>query len=153
MLSHVNTAGKAAMVNISNKLPSLRTAIAGGTIKVTSDIYNAVIQNTNKKGDVIATSRLAGITGAKYTAQLIPLCHQLNLSHINVEIYENPNKKQFDITASCSTHNTTGVEMEALTAVNISALTFYDMCKGISQNMSIENIRLIKKTGGKSDIN
>jgi len=151
MLSHVNKIGKAVMVNVSDKVPTLRTAVAKGSIFVPENVYSVVENNGVKKGDVISVARLAGIMAAKKTSELIPLCHQLNLDHVNVDIVPNVNGKQYDISASVTTRNVTGVEMEALTAVNVSALTFYDMCKAISQNMVIGKIQVVSKTGGKSN--
>lgn len=149
-LTHINNQGKAIMVNISNKKNNLRTAIAKCTVNVPDNIYNAVIDNDIKKGDVISVSRLAGIINAKKTSDIIPLCHPLNISNVNIDIVSNK-KNEFEIISNVETISNTGVEMEALTAVTISALTFYDMCKALSKDIKIQNIELIKKTGGKSD--
>jgi len=150
MLSHVNKAGKAVMVNIQYKRSTVRTAIAQCIIKAPANVYKAVLENSVKKGDVLAISRFAGIMGAKNTSNLIPLCHQINLDSINVDIKENK-VNEFLITSKVVSEYKTGVEMEALTAVTIAGLTFYDMCKGISKEIQISDIKLIKKTGGKSD--
>jgi cyclic pyranopterin monophosphate synthase len=150
MLSHVNRAGKAVMVNIQKKVPSLRTAIAQCIIKVPDNVYNAVLENNVKKGDVIAVSRIAGIMGAKRTSELIPLCHQINLDTVEINI-DTETKNEFIITSKAIIEHKTGVEMEALTAVSISALTFYDMCKALSKEIIISEIKLIEKTGGKSE--
>ena len=150
MLSHVNKSGKVVMINVNNKSQTVRKAIAQCEIKVPNIIYNAVLSNNIKKGDVITTSRLAGIMGTKKTSDIIPMCHQINLDYISVDIISNK-KNYFTITSNVETNSKTGVEMEALSAVNIASLTFYDMCKALSKNIIIKNIRLIEKTGGKSD--
>ena len=150
MLSHVNKVGKAIMVNIQNKIPTLRIATAQCIIKVPENVYNAVKENNVKKGDVIAVSRIAGIMGTKQTADLIPLCHQINLDSVQIDI-DSAIKNEFIVTSKVITNNKTGVEMEALTAVSITALTFYDMCKALSKNIIITEIKLLEKTGGKCD--
>jgi cyclic pyranopterin phosphate synthase len=152
MLTHVNKVGKAVMVNVQNKTPTLRTAIAQCIIKVPNNIYTAVLENTVKKGDVIAVSRLSGIISAKKTSELIPLCHQINLNSVEISI-ESEKKNEFLIMSEVNAYDKTGVEMEALVAVNITALTFYDMCKALSKDMVISETRLIEKRGGKSDYN
>ena len=152
MLSHVNKAGKALMVNIQNKITTLRIASAQCIIKVPENVYNAVKENNVKKGDVIAVSRIAGIMGTKQTADLIPLCHQINLDSVQIDI-DSTIKNEFIVTSKVITNNKTGVEMEALTAVSITALTFYDMCKALSKNIIITELKLLEKTGGKSHHN
>jgi len=150
MLSHVNKIGKAIMVNVSNKSPTLRTAKAYGEIIVPVEVFNKIKENDLSKGDVLSVARLSGIMATKKTSELIPLCHPINIQGASVEILSVfPNK--FQIFTEVSTHSNTGVEMEALTAVHVTALTFYDMSKAISKNIVINNIRLISKTGGKSD--
>ena len=150
MLTHVNKVGKAVMVNVQNKTPTIRTAIAQCIIKVPDNIYNAVLENNIKKGDVIAVSRLSGIMGSKKTSELIPLCHQINLNSVEINI-ESEKKNEFSIISEVNAYDKTGVEMEALVAVNITALTFYDMCKALSKDMVISETRLVEKRGGKSD--
>jgi len=150
MLSHVNKAGKAIMVNVQNKKPSIRKATAQCIIKVPDNVYRAVLENTVKKGDVIGVARLAGIMGAKKTSELIPLCHQINLNSVEITI-ESEKKNEFSILSEVNAYDKTGVEMEALVAANITALTFYDMCKALSQNIIISELRLIEKRGGKSN--
>jgi cyclic pyranopterin phosphate synthase len=149
-LTHLNSKGKAVMVNISNKKENLRTAIAKCTINVPDNIYKAVIDNNIKKGDVFTVSRLAGIINTKKTSDIIPLCHPLNVSDVKIDIVTNE-KNTFEITSKVETVSNTGVEIESLVAVTTSALTFYDMCKALSKDIIIKNIQLIKKTGGKSD--
>lgn len=152
MFSHVNKVGKAIMVNIINKTNTNRTAKASADIIVPSHVYNAVIDNTVKKGDVTFVSRLAGIIAAKNTYQVIPLCHPINIDHVDINIIEHP-PNRFEIIAEVAIFNKTGVEMEALHAATIASLTFYDMCKALSKDIIITNVHLISKTGGKSDYN
>jgi len=150
MLSHISKNGKAIMVNVKNKIPSLRTAKAQAIIKVPESIYNTIIENDNKKGDIIGVSRIAGISATKKTSDLIPLCHQVNLDYVKVDITSYINN-EFKITSEVQTTYKTGVEMEALMAVSITSLTFYDMCKALSHDIIISDIKLIEKTGGKSN--
>jgi len=147
--SHINRLGKAIMVNVVGKSPTVRTARAYGEIIVPRTVFNSVIENTVVKGDVISVSRLAGIMGAKKTSDLIPLCHPLNIEGISVDIVP-VEPDTFKIYSEVCIYSNTGVEMEALTAVNITGLAFYDMCKAISKDIVINNIRLLDKTGGKS---
>lgn len=141
--SHTDEQGKAKMVDVGNKPDQQRTAIAEGYIKLNSATLNLIRENQIKKGDVIAVARIAGIQAAKRTADLIPLCHPLLISHIDVqdEILSDGIK----ISAKVKITGKTGVEMEALTAVSTALLTIYDMCKAVDKNMIIENIQLIEK--------
>ena len=143
-LSHVAADGRVRMVDVSGKPLSARTAIASGQIKVKAETINAITHNQVAKGNVFATAQIAGIQAAKRTVELIPLCHPLPLSDIDVE-FETKSKI---ITATCITRTTaqTGVEMEALTGVVIGLLTIYDMCKAIDDSMEISSVRLLKKT-------
>ena len=148
-LTHVNPSGKATMVDISQKMANKRTAIASGKIKVGTEIYQAIYDNQIKKGDVLTVSKIAGIIGAKRTHDIIPLCHPININFIDIKL-----ELQYPDTVFCkaiaSACDSTGVEMEALTAVSIASLTVYDMCKAMSKDIVIENIQLDSKTGGKS---
>ncbi len=150
-LSHLNSDGEVEMVDVSQKQTTLRHVIASGKIILSPDSLKQVQQGNNPKGDVIATAKIAGIMAAKQTSQLIPLCHPLPLSKIGINI--NPDEKLpgYHIEASVKTKAETGVEMEALTAVSVTALTLYDMIKAIDKSMIITDIKLISKTGGKSD--
>ena len=150
-LTHVDGTGKVNMVDISSKNESLRTAVASGCILLNEEIISKVKKNEVQKGDVLAVAKIAGINAAKKNWELIPLCHQIKLTsiEINFQIEENTNK--IISTATISGYDRTGVEMEALAAVSVSLLTVYDMCKALSKNMIISNIELIKKSGGKSD--
>jgi len=151
-LTHVDGDGKASMVDVGDKIDTVRTAVAFGTIVLGKEAFNKVVQNQIKKGDVLSVSQLAGIFGAKQTSNLIPLCHPLLLNKIEVRLRldQTPNSYSVQAEAEVTCSGKTGVEMEALTAVSISLLTVYDMCKAVSKDMIISNIRLISKTGGKS---
>jgi len=147
-LTHLNANGEAHMVDVSAKADTARTAIAQSQVLLTPAIVTAITDNNLPKGDLFATVRIAGIQAAKKCSDLIPLCHPLPLSKITVDI-----ELQGDslvITALCKTTGKTGVEMEALTAASIAALTVYDMCKGLDKGMVIRETKLLKKTGGKS---
>ncbi|CAD5231942.1 unnamed protein product [Bursaphelenchus xylophilus] len=150
-LSHIDLDGKASMVDVSEKKSTFRTARASGKVVVTTEIMEEIKANRMKKGDVLATARIAGIMGAKKTPDLIPLCHQLNLTNIKIDFDLRENT--IVITSECRCKGETGVEMEALTAVSIAALTVYDMCKALGYDILISDIKLISKTGGKSDLN
>lgn len=149
-LSHINSKGKAEMVDVSGKEISLRTAEAVAEVKVSKEIFNAIKNNLVTKGDVLSIAKFAGIQAAKRTAELIPLCHNIFISKIDVELKLNSKNKTVEIKSFAKTTAQTGIEMEALTAVSVSALTVYDMCKAIDKSIVISEIKLISKTGGKS---
>ena len=150
MFTHIDKNGDANMVDVSKKNDTLREAIAKGSIILNEEIINAIIENRNNKGDVLSTSRLAGIQAAKKTSDLIPLAHNLNLTKIEIE-FSIDNKNNIIICKSLvRCLGKTGVEMEALTSVSVALLTIYDMCKSFSKNLSISKIMLLKKSGGKS---
>ena len=149
-LSHINQRGDAHMVDVSEKNVTHRSATARSEIKVGVDVIRSILEDTNKKGDVLATARIAGIQAAKKCCDLIPLCHPLPLSKVTIDIDIDEEESRIVITASCKVNDETGVEMEALTAASISALTIYDMCKAIDKGMVISQTRLLEKTGGKS---
>lgn len=138
------------MVDVGRKDETERVAIAKGSVKMAPETLAHITDKNMKKGDVLSVAQLAGIMGAKHTATLIPLCHPLALSHVNVIIHVNNDNYALDITSECKITGKTGVEMEALTAVSVAALTIYDMCKAIDKNMVISDIRLTHKSGGKS---
>ena len=138
------------MVDVGRKDETERVAIAKGSVKMAPETLVHITDKNMKKGDVLSVAQLAGIMGAKHTATLIPLCHPLALSHVNVIIHVNNDSYALDITTECKITGKTGVEMEALTAVSVAALTIYDMCKAIDKNMVISDIRLTHKSGGKS---
>ncbi len=149
-LSHLGADGKARMVDVSDKEESERVARAAGTVTMRPETLALIMEGGVPKGDVLAAARLAGIMAAKRTAELIPLCHPLALTSIEVELACEPTRNAVDITASCRLKGRTGVEMEALTAVSVAALTIYDMCKAVDRGMTIGDIRLTYKSGGKS---
>lgn len=143
-LTHINTKGEAAMVDVSAKPPQRREAVAEGRIVLAQATIELIEKNQIKKGDVLSIARIAGIQAAKQTQHLIPLCHQIPLSKVQVDFEVRP--KTVHITATAITVAQTGVEMEALTAVSVAALTIYDMCKAADKKMRIEGVRLVKKT-------
>jgi cyclic pyranopterin phosphate synthase len=147
-LSHVDARGRVQMVDVGSKAVTVREATARGAITMSREVLAHIRRGAVKKGDPLQTARLAGIMAAKQTSALIPLCHPLNLSGIDVDLI--PTRRGYDIEARVRTSGQTGVEMEALTAVAVAALTIYDMVKAVDKRMVIGNIRLMKKTGGKS---
>ncbi len=152
-LSHIDKAGNASMVDVSNKKASVRTAIASGKVVFPVDVFETLSAKDflGHKGSIIQTAVIAGIQAVKKTAELIPLCHQINLSKIQIDITPIDNALQIVSTVKCNEQ--TGVEMEALTGVSVSALTIYDMCKALSHDIKISEIQLEQKTGGKNDFN
>nr|WP_299240016.1 cyclic pyranopterin monophosphate synthase MoaC [uncultured Halomonas sp.] len=149
-LTHLNSRGEAHMVDVADKAETRREAVAGGRIHMRAKTLALLAEGGMPKGDVLATARIAGIQAAKRTSELIPLCHALALSKISVDFTLNEADASVDVTATCRLNGRTGVEMEALTAVSVACLTLYDMCKAVDKDMSIEGIRLLSKTGGKS---
>src|SRR4051794_12172555 len=147
-LSHVDADGRVTMVDVAGKAATAREAIARGTIRMSAEALRQIRSGAVKKGDPLQTARIAGILAAKQTASLIPLCHPLPISSVNIEILPTPTG--YDIEACVRTTAQTGVEMEALTAVSVAALTIYDMIKAVDKRMVIGQIRLMRKTGGKS---
>jgi len=148
-LTHIDKKGKAKMVDVTSKDITVREAVAKGNIFMQQGTLKAILTNEIKKGDVLGVARVAGIMAAKRTGEIIPLCHPLNITSIDISFEPVRDKDCIDITATVKVSSQTGVEMEALTAVSVAALTIYDMCKAIDKGMTISNIRLIKKTGGK----
>ena len=149
-LTHLDDKGNAAMVDVSAKDSTQRTATAKGSIYMRPETMALIRKGDVKKGDVLSVARLAGIMGAKRTPDLITLCHPLDLESITVELTCDTERNAVDIAATCKLHGRTGVEMEALTAVAVAALTVYDMCKAVDRGMRIADIRLVHKAGGKS---
>lgn len=148
-LTHLDEKGAARMVDVSEKTSTVRVAVAEAKVKMLPQTLNMIVEGKHAKGDVLAVARIAGIQAAKKTSDLIPLCHPLMLSSVKVEL-EADGTEQIKITATCKLTGQTGVEMEALTAASVAALTLYDMCKAVDKGMIIEQIRLLQKTGGKS---
>jgi cyclic pyranopterin monophosphate synthase len=151
-LSHIDRRGNATMVDVSAKASSEREAIAKGTVTMQPETLARISEGGLKKGDVLGVARIAGIMGAKRTHELIPLCHPLALSAVTVELEPDRARNAVDITATVKVTGQTGVEMEALTAVSVAALTVYDMCKAIDRGMVVSDIRLVRKSGGKSGV-
>ena len=148
--THFTNSGDAQMVDISEKDITRRIAIAKGQLIAASDTIKKIADRGFQKGDVLSIAQLAGIMGAKQTSQLIPLCHPIPLSKVQLQLDINHDSHSIDITAECHSTGQTGVEMEALTSVSVAALTIYDMCKSVDKHMQIANIRLVHKSGGKS---
>ncbi|NCF33366.1 MAG: cyclic pyranopterin monophosphate synthase MoaC [Proteobacteria bacterium] len=147
--SHINAAGEANMVDVGNKDVSQRTAVAAGIVSMQAETLAAIKANQLAKGEVLAVARVAAIQAAKRCADLIPLCHPLALSKVQVDFSE-ISDSQLEIRVQCRLSGQTGVEMEALTGVSVAALTIYDMCKAMDKGMTISAVRLLEKTGGKS---
>ena len=148
--THFDSDGAAHMVNVGEKPVTARRAIACGEIIMQPETLSMITDGTAKKGDVLSVARLAGIMGAKQTAALIPLCHPLGLDHVTLALDPDFSLPGVRITASCAVTGRTGIEMEAMTAASVAALTIYDMCKAVDRQMVITNIRLTHKSGGKS---
>ena len=150
--THFDESGNARMVDVSDKAETARQATACGRIKLSKEAYLVVADHTAPKGDVLGTARLAGIMGTKKTAELIPLCHLLQLTGCRVEFIPHPETCEIEARCTVKTTGVTGVEMEALTGVSVALLTIYDMCKAIDKRMVLSEIHLLEKTGGKSGI-
>jgi len=148
--THIDEKGQVRMVDVTAKKPTERTALAQGCISMTPETFSAIMDQSVKKGNVLETARIAGIMAAKKTASLIPMCHPLNLTHVQIDFVPDPANNTMRIEAVVSIVDQTGVEMEALTAVSIAALTIYDMCKSHDKTMTISDVMLLKKSGGKS---
>ncbi|MFB2891512.1 cyclic pyranopterin monophosphate synthase MoaC [Aerosakkonemataceae cyanobacterium BLCC-F50] len=149
-LTHLDASGEARMVDVSAKEATLREAVAAAQVRMSAQTLEAIESGNAPKGDVLGTARIAGIMAAKQTSMLIPLCHPLPLQKVEVQITADSELPGYQIRARVKTKSETGVEMEALTAVSVAALTLYDMAKALEKSMQIEAIRLISKTGGKS---
>jgi indole-3-glycerol phosphate synthase len=149
-LTHLDTAGHALMVDVSDKAETERAAVAGARVRMRPETLARITAGDLPKGDVLATARIAGIMAAKRTAELIPLCHPLALTSVAVDLAADAERSSVEITATCKLKGRTGVEMEALTAASVAALTIYDMCKAIDRGMVVGDLRLLRKTGGKS---
>lgn len=149
-LTHFDSKGNAVMVDVSEKAITTRTAIAKGKIYVNKEIIEAVLNDKVEKGDVLGVARIAGIMACKKTSDLIPMCHPLMINKCTIDFEVNEEKNYIEAICTAKIDGKTGVEMEALTGVNIALLTIYDMCKAIDKTMEISEIHLVKKTGGKS---
>lgn len=149
-LTHLNTRGEAHMVDVGEKPVSAREAVAEGWIRVQSQTLKLILEGGHKKGDVLAVARVAGIMAAKKTAELVPLCHTIPISAVEITLTPEATPPAIHCRASVRTSGQTGVEMEALTAVQIALLTVYDMCKAVDRGMTLNDIRLVSKSGGRS---
>ncbi|MGA7836990.1 MAG: cyclic pyranopterin monophosphate synthase MoaC [Ignavibacteriaceae bacterium] len=149
-LSHTDKDGKANMVDISGKTETVRTSTAFARVIVSNDLFTKIKKNEIQKGDVLSIAKFAGIQAAKKTSELIPLCHNILISKVDLELKLNSKNNSVEIESFAKTVSQTGIEMEALTAVSVAALTVYDMCKAIDKSITITDIKLLTKTGGKS---
>lgn len=150
--THFNQDGEAIMVDVSQKDITMRIAIAEGSIKVNQEVFRSIKEQTNKKGDVLAVARIAGIMAAKKTSDMIPLCHPLFITKVAIDFELDEENYMIKAIATTKVNGKTGVEMEALHAVSVTLLTIYDMCKAIDKSMEISDIRLLHKEGGKSGV-
>jgi cyclic pyranopterin phosphate synthase len=148
--THIDDKGQVRMVDVTAKKPTVRTALAEGEIHMNPETFDLIQRHKVTKGNVLETARIAGIMAAKKTSALIPMCHPLNITHIQVDFSPDATASCMGIRATVRAIDQTGVEMEAITAVSVAALTIYDMCKSHDKEMTITNIQLLKKTGGKS---
>ncbi|RXJ73550.1 cyclic pyranopterin monophosphate synthase MoaC [Veronia nyctiphanis] len=149
-LTHINASGEANMVDVSGKAETVREARAEAVIDMAPETLSLILSGQHHKGDVFATARIAGIQAAKRTWELIPLCHPLMLSKVEVSLIANQETSQVRVESLCKLTGKTGVEMEALTAASVAALTIYDMCKAVQKDIVISSVKLLEKTGGKS---
>jgi cyclic pyranopterin phosphate synthase len=149
-LTHMDDAGRPKMVNVGAKADTHRRAVARSTVRMKPETFALIMQGKTAKGDVLSVAKLAGIMSAKQTPHLIPLCHPILISAVNIDFAPDEKTSTIEITAAVDSTGKTGVEMEALTAAAIAALTIYDMCKAVDRGMRIESIRLVAKSGGKS---
>jgi cyclic pyranopterin phosphate synthase len=149
-LTHFNQSGEAHMVDVGDKAITDRTAIAEGYIEMQAETLNLIVGGGHKKGDVLAIARIAGIMASKKTADLIPLCHPLPISHVDIKLIPEPDKNRIHCQTTVKTTGQTGVEIEALNATQIALLTIYDMCKAVDRGMIINSVQLLEKMGGKS---
>jgi cyclic pyranopterin phosphate synthase len=149
-LSHMDDAGRPKMVDVSGKAATARVAVAKGTVRMQPETFKVIKRGGTAKGDVLAVAQLAGIMAAKRTPDLVPLCHPILIGNVSIDFTPDEKSSTIEITATVASTGPTGVEMEALTATAVAALTIYDMCKAIDRGMRIEGIRLVRKSGGKS---
>jgi cyclic pyranopterin phosphate synthase len=149
-LTHFDRKGRAKMVDVSKKKETMREAVVRGSVYMNPKTFKSILSGEIKKGDVFAVARVAGIMAAKRTSEIIPMCHPLNLSHVEINFFPFEKESRIDIEAKAKIKAQTGVEMEGLVAVATAGLTIYDMCKAIDRGMVISDIHLVRKTGGKS---
>ncbi|HEY8804496.1 MAG TPA: cyclic pyranopterin monophosphate synthase MoaC [Clostridium sp.] len=151
-LTHINEQGRAKMVDVSEKIDTVREAVAVGSISMKRETLEKIKNGSISKGDVLSVAQVGGIMGAKSTSQIVPMCHPIMISACDISFKIDLENDKIEITATTRTVGKTGIEMEALTAVSVAALTIYDMCKAIDRDMVINSIKLIRKSGGKSGI-
>jgi cyclic pyranopterin phosphate synthase len=149
-LSHLDEQGRARMVDVSEKADTSRIAVARGAVHMRPETLALILEEKIEKGDVFSVARVAGIMAAKKTSELIPMCHPLNITSVEIDLTAGENPARVEVEATVRVNGKTGVEMEALTAVSVAALTIYDMCKAVDREMTIRETRLVKKSGGKS---
>jgi len=149
-LTHFNNEGRAKMVDVSEKQATLREAVAGCTVCLNDEVFGLVTHGEVKKGDVLAVAQVAGIMAAKRTSEIIPMCHPITITGVDISFFPDASRSVINVKATVRCKGETGVEMEALTAVTVAALTIYDMCKSLQKDIEISNIKLLHKTGGKS---
>ncbi|MGA6925945.1 MAG: cyclic pyranopterin monophosphate synthase MoaC [Desulfosarcina sp.] len=149
-LTHIDDKGHVRMVDVTQKKATARSAVAQAWVQMTAETFQRILAGTVSKGNVLETARIAGVMAAKKTAGLIPMCHPMNLTHVQVDFFPDPAMHAIRIQGTARIIHQTGIEMEALTAVTVAALTLYDMCKSIDKNMTITDICLLEKSGGKS---
>ena len=150
--THIDKQGNVRMVDVTEKEPTLRVAVAQGVVSMNPNTFDKIMNQTIQKGNVLETARIAGILAAKKTSELIPMCHPLNIKHIAIDFFPDKTTNTIRIEGAVRIVDQTGVEMEALTAVSVAGLTIYDMCKSYDRKMTISNICLIEKSGGKSGL-
>jgi len=148
--THIDVKGRVRMVDVTEKKPTHRTALAQAVVRMHPDTFDRIIKQDIQKGNVLETARIAGIMAAKRTSSLIPMCHPLNITHAQIDFFPDKQLNEIRIEAQMQIVDQTGIEMEALTAACISALTIYDMCKSLDKDIQISNVCLLKKSGGKS---
>ena len=148
--THIDKNGRVRMVDVTEKEPTVRVAVAGGAVAMKPETFSMIRDQKVKKGNVLETARIAGIMAAKKTSELIPMCHPLSLTNVQIDFEPDETNSRIRIEASVRTIDQTGVEMEALTAVSVAALTVYDMCKSYDREMTVSSIQLLEKSGGKS---
>jgi len=150
--THIDKEGRVRMVDVTEKKPTLRVAVAQGVVSMNPETYEKILSQSVKKGNVLETARIAGMMAAKKTSELIPMCHPLNITHIAIDFFPDKVQNSIRIQAAVRAIDQTGVEMEALTAVSVAGLTIYDMCKSYDRAMTISDICLLEKSGGKSGL-
>lgn len=152
IFNHFDDKGQAVMVNVAQKAPTMRCAVASATVHMNNEVFHALVDGRVAKGDVLGVARLAGISAAKKTSDLIPLSHPLSLHHVTIDYAPNSSESSLQIDARVEAYERTGVEMEAMVAASVAALTVYDMCKGADKSIKISDVELLFKEGGKSGV-